>query len=369
MGSAKQRNCSVLVALFLVCSGLCVAKTEQSQVHHSNPNTAKCRRSRENSCNMYVGTWVWDDSFPLYNSSECPSIRKEFDCLKYGRPDHSYLKYRWQPENCDLPRFNGEDFLQRMEGKKIMFIGDSISLNQWQSLICLLHAAMPSSNVITRDTSNSITTVTFQDYKASVLLFRSPYLVDIETNEVGRVLKLDSLKNGAIWKEIDILVFNTWLWWYRRGVGQPWDYIQDGDTILKDMDRMVAFRKGLTTWAKWVDSDIDINKTKVYFQGVNPSHYKGVDWNEPGVNNCAKETIPLNGSTYPAGLPLAQKVIEEVLSGITKPVHLLNITTLSQLRKDAHPASYNGMRGMDCTHWCVGGLPDTWNQLLYASLL
>lgn len=55
-----------------------------------------------------------------------------------------------------------------------------------------------------------------------------------------------------------------------------WDYIEDGNKVLKDMDRMVAFRKALTTWAKWVDRDVDPTKTKVIFQGISPSHYKYV---------------------------------------------------------------------------------------------
>lgn len=96
--------------------------------------------------------------------------------------------------------------------------------------------------------------------------------------------------------------------------------------------------------------------------------FSGTEWNEPGVTNCAKETEPISGSTYSSGLPRAAYVVMDVLKKITKPVHLLNITTLSQLRKDAHPSSYNGLKGMDCTHWCVAGLPDTWNELLYAAI-
>lgn len=63
-------------------------------------------------------------------------------------------------------------------------------------------------------------------------------------------------------------------------------------------------------------------------------------------------------------------VVNKVLSRIKKPVHLLDITLLSQYRKDAHPTVYGGGRNtLDCSHWCLPGLPDTWNQLLYNALL
>lgn len=53
-----------------------------------------------------------------------------------------------------------------------------------------------------------------------------------------------------------------------------WDFITDGGEILRDMDRLVAYEKALSTWAQWVDENIDFTKTKVFFQGISPVHMK-----------------------------------------------------------------------------------------------
>lgn len=103
----------------------------------------------------------------------------------------------------------------------------------------------------------------------------------------------------------------------------------------------------------------------------------GKEWNASKENsNCNGETQPISGSVYPGGPIAAATILKEILSNTSKPVTVLDITLLSQLRKDGHPSIYgannngtNIKNGNDCSHWCLAGVPDTWNQLFYALLI
>lgn len=74
------------------------------------------------------------------------------------------------------------------------------------------------------------------------------------------------------------------------------------------------------------------------------------------------------------------KVFEHTLEGMKTPVIYLNISRLTDYRKDGHPSIYRPdyqagqqdtatVHAQDCSHWCLPGVPDTWNELLYVSLL
>lgn len=63
-------------------------------------------------CDLYDGKWVRDDSYPLYKPGSCSLIDEQFDCIQNGRPDKDYLKYKWKPNGCSLPRYvNSIDFV------------------------------------------------------------------------------------------------------------------------------------------------------------------------------------------------------------------------------------------------------------------
>ncbi|XP_057948164.1 protein trichome birefringence-like 37 [Malania oleifera] len=357
-----------LQALFLLPEqGRC--KTGHSHNVSSSVTKGSHSKARKQVCNLYQGSWVEDSTYPLFNPKGCPFIDPEFDCVKYGRPDLEYLKYRWQPSSCAVPRFDGNQFLKTWGGKKIMFVGDSLSQNMWESLACMIYASVPNSKTVVKR-NNPISSITFQDCGLNLSLYRTPYLVDVVKENGKSILDLDSINAGEAWKGMDMLVFNSWHWWLHRGVkSQGWELIRSKGKLVHDMDRLEAFREGLTTWGNWVDNNVDPSKTKLFFQGISPTHTNGNEWNQPGAT-CKGQQEPLPGSRYPGGAPPATGVVSDVLKQTKTKVELLDITLLSQLRVDAHPSAYSGDHpGNDCSHWCIPGLPDTWNQLLYAALV
>lgn len=56
-------------------------------------------------CDLYTGTWVEDDNYPIYQPGSCPYVDEAYDCQINGRNDTHYTKWRWKPHACDLPRF------------------------------------------------------------------------------------------------------------------------------------------------------------------------------------------------------------------------------------------------------------------------
>uniref|UniRef100_A0A165YX72 non-specific serine/threonine protein kinase n=1 Tax=Daucus carota subsp. sativus TaxID=79200 RepID=A0A165YX72_DAUCS len=275
------------------------------------------------TCNIYEGNWIYDPSYPLYNPADCPFLEsREFDCQKNGRPDKNYLHYRWQPTGCNLPRFDAHDFLQRFRGKQLMFVGDSLSLNQWQSLTCMIHTSLPQAPYISNKIGG-LSNFTFPDYKVSFLFSRNAYLVDIRSEIIGRVMYIESVEySRGLWEGMDFLIFDSWHWWTHTGSDQLWDFIREGNATYKDMNRLVAYEKAINTWAKWANSRADPAKNRLIFQGVSPDHARDLS------RNYLNNTIPRTwASMNLTGLVLSSNSFSGEL-----PEELSNLTNLTDMR-------------------------------------
>lgn len=142
------------------------------------------------------------------------------------------------------------------------------------------------------------------------------------------------------------------------------------------MEAELAFEIAMKTWAAWINKNVNGTNTKVYFRSISPEH-QGKQW-------CHNQTQPIMDNSYQQTFPhIIREITERTIKRTRIPVTYLNITMLSEYRRDAHPTVYTSRGGKlltaeekrhpevhaDCSHWCLPGLPDTWNRLLYASLV
>ena len=94
---------------------------------------------------------------------------------------------------------------------------------------------------------------------------------------------------------------------------------------------------------------------------------------------CYNQKKPLQYFSH-QHIPTPLVVLQVVLKRMKFPVYLQDITTMTAFRRDGHPSVYKRAvsqeerqklaKGLssDCSHWCLPGVPDSWNEMLSALL-
>ncbi|XP_065876080.1 protein trichome berefringence-like 7 [Euphorbia lathyris] len=327
-------------------------------------------------CNVFDGIWVVDDGYPLYNASECPFAERGFNCLGNGRKDGDYLKWRWKPDNCSIPRLDVHTILERFRNKRVVFVGDSMSRTQWESLICLLMEGVKDKKSVYEVNGNRITKqirflgVRFSTFNLTIEFFRSVFLVRhgrmprLAPKRVKSVLRLDKLDDiSSQWIDSDVLIFNTGQWWVPGKLFETGCYFQVGNSVKLGMSIPTAYKIAVDTWALWVQNTIDTNRTRVFFRTFEPYH-----WSDKSHKFCNVTRHPMS-ETGGRDRNLFSDTVLEVVKNMKVPVTALQITSMSAFRSDAHVGMWNdNLPVPDCSHWCLPGVPDMWNEILLSFL-
>ncbi|KDP33932.1 hypothetical protein JCGZ_07503 [Jatropha curcas] len=341
------------------------------------------------ACNYAKGKWVVDDTRPLYSGFGCKQwLAQMWACRLMQRTDFAYEKLRWQPNNCQMEEFEGEKFLKRMQDKTLAFVGDSLGRQQFLSIMCMITGGKERHDVI--DVGHEYGFVKphggvrpngwayrFPSTNTTVLYYWSACLCDLEPIDIKNpptdyAMHLD--RPPAFLRlflhKIDVLVLNTGHHWNRGKLrANRWVMHVGGMPNTNKKLAMIGDAKNFTIHSiiNWVNMQLPKNpRLKAFYRSISPRHFVHGDWNTGGScdkttpMSIGKEVLQDESSDYSAG---------HAVKGTG--VQLLDITALSQVRDEGHISRYSITASpgvQDCLHWCLPGVPDTWNEILFAQI-
>ncbi|XVF33196.1 hypothetical protein REPUB_Repub17cG0147800 [Reevesia pubescens] len=341
-------------------------------------------------CDLFMGDWVPDPSAPAYTNASCYAIESHQNCMRNGRPDSGYLYWRWNPRDCELPRFDPEKFLDFMRNKSWAFIGDSISRNHVQSLLCILSQVEQAVEVY-HDEEYRSKRWHFPSHNFTLSVVWTPFLLKadifedmngVSSSEIQ--LHLDKLDETWTerYKNFDYAVIAGGKWFLKTAI------YHENNTVagchycpgknLTELGFDYAYRQALKSVLNFMTTSG--HKAFVFLRTTTPDHFENGKWFSGGTCN---RTAPFKEGEV--GMKNVDAVMRDIeleefekaaSVGVEKGVimKLLDTTRLSLLRPDGHPGPYrqfqpfakdrNAKVQNDCLHWCLPGPIDSWNDLL-----
>ena len=307
-----------------------------------------------------AGQWYMDPHSTSYKQSTCSIIDSRQACLEKEGYNQNRSKYRWSldststisvPQGVPQPyEFPYYSFNQCVSGHQFLFMGDSLMRNQYQSLDCLL-----------KSRSLSI------PYAYSA----EPFGVHWVQNKANGAITLDMSR--CVWAEIaqkyasigeKLIIYTNFGHWF----GHHNLYLLSGNVHLNDpITQSKAMRNAAMKCIKELKRVVP--KATIVFSSYSPCHWRGGTWDHGGHCGVNKPPAANKGNFRKDSVQImfdyeVYRGLEEVKYFDEPNRHkYLNISAISRSRPDAHPANSG-----DCCHWCLPGVPDWWNVLVFMLL-
>ncbi|MQM11404.1 hypothetical protein Taro_044311, partial [Colocasia esculenta] len=354
-----------------------------------HPDHSEPRKQAAQECNLFKGRWVPNGEAPYYTNTTCWMIQEHQNCMKYGRPDTEFLKWRWKPDDCELPVFDPARFLELVRGKAMAFVGDSLARNQMQSLMCLLSKVEYPKDISSTSDEN-FKRMYYRTYDFTIFIFWSPFLVRTEGPDREGPLGLWKLHLDEVdkrWmahmKRFDYLIISGGNWftrpsmYYRRKKLVGCNYCQSNKVPMLSL--YTAHRRAFHTALRAIIRSKGY-KGLTFLRTVSPQHFENGKWNEGG--DCPRTRPHQRNEARMDGMDLRLykdqlhefREADKVGRRQNLRFKLLDTTQAMVMRPDGHPSRYghwpqaNEAMYNDCVHWCLPGPIDMWNDMLLQML-
>eukprot|EP01062_Namystynia_karyoxenos_P082446 TRINITY_DN9286_c0_g1_i2.p1 TRINITY_DN9286_c0_g1~~TRINITY_DN9286_c0_g1_i2.p1 ORF type:complete len:476 (+),score=129.38 TRINITY_DN9286_c0_g1_i2:98-1525(+) len=269
--------------------------------------------------------------------------------------------WRWQASECELLDWDEELFCKGLNGRDIMFAGDSIQ-EAWHTSI---YHQLGGRRDLNKAEGNSVGKMRCPTHPICEKYYEKPLKLFHLTNQFLelRAVRQRNYKWYKYAPKYGLLVINSGAW-----MVDP----VEGKTMISD-DKYAGYMKQAATFlAKNYNGTIIFRTT-----------YPGHPYCESAAGPLQKPYAPPYPQTYAKFRWEAITRRNEIAVDLFRPIaHILDVRPMTELRPDGHigrwhvknfPKHGPPLTGSsiitDCLHYCIPGPMDTWTELLMNMLV
>jgi len=320
--------------------------------------------------------------------------------LRICRDQAATQIYEWVPQKCDLLPWDAKTFGESVRNKRVLFAGDSILKNLFQSLACQLESAglvtvdtvefgliEPSESVAekVRDVRKVLAEegawrdVHLKVYNATLRYLRSEWLVEVSKQENSTLfypsLQLSDAIQTAL-PDVDLLILETGAWWNNGKAtlenGRFFGYSDENFPYGQGFSQF-----GMAMWNVCDEITTSYPDLPIVWATSPMYHYNCHKYSRPGrdLDEVLTKGVGTIGFDY-GRINAINNAIRTMLwhHKHSRRLHLLPMMEMAMQRGDSHPGTSDktdfesGQSFRDCLHYCMPGVPDFWNQALLTLL-
>ena len=299
------------------------------------------------------------------------------------------MQWMWVPEMCSLPQSNIQlqhlikNFLSKAQGTSFVFLGDSIMEEQFISIRCLLgeHVEKEASNYFVASSNISFT------FEKNVLLINTatqrvddPLRRDLPYSSRGNDSLPPTIKSKSYLQDLEKANLEdekTWENSTQFKSSPSFGHLIRGSNVTLVFSQGSHWHGNLDNYIMMVKDVLkylqaNFGGSRILFRAIGHGHH---GCTTPGIHlepktprkpdpqeklDVIRDMSKYNWRMFPHWNDIWKYEIDALQD---HRIHFMDISPMTQRRADAHV----GFRWeQDCLHWCLPGVIDYWNYLLFS---